>query len=144
MSRDKFDEFVEKLQEEIMRQEIEEFNEHIVKLYHDPINWGRMDGLEATVSASYKGPCGDTMEFYLKIKDDLIEKASFFTDGCGATVAAGSQTTQMITNKPVSYAKSLTPKDIDEALNGLPDNHKHCAVLAINTLKKALEKYKKE
>ncbi|MHA1297612.1 MAG: iron-sulfur cluster assembly scaffold protein [Promethearchaeota archaeon] len=33
---------------------------------------------------------------------------------------------------------------MDEALKGLPDNHKHCAVLAINTLKKALEKYKKE
>ena len=36
-----FDKFVEKLQEEIIDKEIHDFNEHIVKLFHNPKNWGK-------------------------------------------------------------------------------------------------------
>jgi len=38
--------------------------------------------------AGVTGPCGDTMEIWLKVKDDTIVKATFMTDGCGTTIAA--------------------------------------------------------
>jgi len=82
------------------------------------------------------------MQFFLKIKEDIIEKANFITDGCGATVAAGSQITMMVEGKPLEYAEKLKPIDIDNALRGLPDDHKHCAELAVTTIKRAIEKYK--
>jgi len=142
MPKDKFDEYVENLQKIIFEEEIKEFNERIVKLYHDPKNWGKPLDDEITVSKTYEGPCGDTMSFFLKIKNNVIEKANFLTDGCGESVATGCQTTLLIENKSVDDAEKLKPEDIDAALNGLPENHKHCTELAIRTLKRAIDDYK--
>ncbi len=140
----KFDEFVENLQKEIINKELEDFNEYIVKLFHDPKNWGKLNEEETTVQEAYRGPCGDQMTFYLNIKNDIIQKAQFITDGCGASVATGSQTMMMIEGKGVEEAEKLTPEDIDAALQGLPEDHKHCAELAIRTLRRAIEKYNKK
>ncbi|MFX1401482.1 MAG: iron-sulfur cluster assembly scaffold protein [Promethearchaeota archaeon] len=142
MPKDDFDKFVENLQEEIIENELEDYNEYIVELFHNPKNWGKPPDEEITVSQTYEGPCGDTMHFFLKIKDNIIEKASFITDGCGASVAAGSQTMLLVEGKTLDYAEDLKPEDIDEALKGLPEDHKHCAELAVRTLKNAIGKYK--
>ena len=142
MSEEDFEEFVKKLQKEINDKELEDYNEYVVNLFHNPKNWGKPPEEEISVWHAYEGPCGDTMQFFLKIKDNVIEKANFITDGCGATVAAGSQTTLMIEGKPLNFAESLVPEDIDKALKGLPEDHKHCAELAIRTLKHSVEKYK--
>ena len=135
-----FDKFVEKLQKEIIDNEIHDFNEHIVNLYHNPKNWGKPANF--TLSHSCKGEENDTMEFYLTIQDDIIKSANFFTDGCGATVATGSQTTILIEGKSLEYAESLKTEDINLALNGLPDDHKHSLELAVNTLRNLITKYK--
>ena len=137
---DNFDNFVEKLQQEIIDKEVRDFNDHIVNLFHSPKNWGKPSNF--TISHSYKGPRNDTMEFYLTIQDGIIKNANFFTDGCGATVATGSQTTILIEGKPLEYAESLKPEDIDLALKGLPEDHKHSLELAVNTLRNLIEKYK--
>lgn len=142
MSEENFDEFVKKLQQEIIDQELKYYNEYVVNLFHNPKNWGKPPEEEITVWHAYEGPCGDTMQFFLKIKDNIIEKANFITDGCGATVAAGSQTTQMIEGKTLDFAESLVPEDIDKALKGLPEDHKHCAELSVRTLHRSIEKYK--
>jgi len=139
-NRGNFDKFVDKLQEEIIDKEIRDFNEHIVKLFHNPKNWGKPANF--TISHSCKGEKKDTLEFYLTIQDDMIRSANFFTDGCGATVATGSQTTILIEGKSLEYAESLKNEDIDLALKGLPDDHKHSLELAVNTLRNLIEKYK--
>ena len=142
MAKDDFDKFVDDLQNKIMEKELKDYNERIVELFHNPRNWGKPAGDEITVSQSYKGPCGDTMQFFLKIKNNKIEKANFITDGCGATVACGSQTTMLIEGRSLDFAENLNEKDIDMALNGLPEDHKHCAELVIKTLRRLIEKYK--
>ena len=141
MPKDKFDVYVENLQKIIYEEEIKAYNERIVSLYHEPKNWGKPSDDEITISKTYEGPCGDTMSFYLKIEDNIIKKANFLTDGCGASVASGSQTTLLIENKSVDDAEKLEADDIDNALNGLPEDHKHCAELAIRTLKGAIDDY---
>jgi nitrogen fixation NifU-like protein len=142
MPSDNFDDFVENLQKEIIEKEKEEFNEYIVELFHNPKNWGKPLENEISVSQTYTGSCGDTMNYFLKIEGDIITKANFITDGCGASVATASQTTIMIEGKTLEYVENLSAEDIDHALNGLPDNHKHCADLSIRTLRKAIQKYK--
>jgi nitrogen fixation NifU-like protein len=143
MSKDDFDKFVDQLQKELMQKELMDYNKTIVNLFHDPKNWGKLPESETSVSQSYKGPCGDTMEYYLNIDENIIKKATFITDGCGASVATASQTTILITGKTLEYAETLTPKDLDESLDGLPEDHKHCAELSIRTLKRTIAKYKK-
>ena len=107
-NEDDFDKFVEELQQEIIDNEINDFNKRIVNLSHKPINWGKPSNF--TISHSYKGPHKDTMEFYLTVENDIIKKANFFTDGCGATVATGSQTTILIEGKSIEFAEKLKPE----------------------------------
>ena len=142
MPSNKFDDFVESLQKEIIEKEKQEFNEYIVELFHDPKNWGKPPENDISVSQTYTGPCGDTMHYFLKIENDIITNANFITDGCGASVATACQTTMLIEGKTLKYAENLSPEDIDRALKGLPDDHKHCAELSIRTLRKAVQKYK--
>ena len=143
LAKDSFDDFVEDLQQEIINNELNDYNEHIVELFHNPKNWGKPSDEEITVSQTYLGPCGDTMNFFLKINDKIIENAHFVTDGCGASVATASQTTLLIEGKTIEFAKKLKPEDIDKALNGLPEDHKHCAELAVRTLRRAINQYEK-
>lgn len=144
MSKEKSDIFVDKLQEEVLEKEIEDYNKYIVQLIHDPKNRGKPPDEEISVSQSYTGPCGDTMWFFLKIKDGIIEKANFITDGCGASVATASQTILLIEGKSLEFAEKLLPKDIDDALKGLPEDHKHCTELAVRTIRRAIRKYKEK
>ena len=144
MSPNNFDDFVQNLQQEIMDKEKEEFNEYIVELFHNPKNWGKPLEKDISVSQTYTGPCGDTMHYYLKIEDDIITKANFVTDGCGASVATACQTTMLIEGKSLKDVEKLTAEEIDKALKGLPDDHKHCAELSVRTLRRAVSKYKDE
>lgn len=142
MPLEDLDKFVKKLQKDIIAEEIEQYNEYVVSLFHNPKNWGKLPEEELSIWHAYEGPCGDTMQFFLKIKDGIIEKVNFITDGCGATVAAGSQTTILIEGKPLEFAENLKPDNIEDALGGLPDDHKHCAELASRTLRRAVEKFR--
>ena len=78
---------------------------------------------------------------FLKIEKNIIKKVNFLTDGCGASVAAGCQATLLIENQSVDEAEKLEAEDIDNALNGLPEDHKHCAELAATTLRRAIDDY---
>jgi len=144
MSKEKYDNAIAKHKKDINEEEIKEYNKYIIDLIHSPKNWGIPKEDEITISHSYKGPCGDTMKFFLKINNNLIEKANFITDGCGASIATASQTTILIEGKPLNYVENLKSEDIDKALKGLPENHKHCTELALRTLNQLIQKYKQE
>jgi len=104
-----------------------------------PMNFGPLKG--ANANARITGPCGDTMEFWLKIENDNILTSSYTTDGCENSIICGSTTGYMVQNKSVDDAYTLTYKDVLIDIGYLPNDFKHCALLAINTVKKAIEKY---
>jgi len=138
-----FNEFVEKLQNEIINREIKDYNEKIVTLCYNPQNWGKL--LEDDITffeESRGGPKNYFLSFYLNVENNIIRKISFLTDGCGVMIATGSQTTILLEGKTLEFAQNLKAEDIDKALMGLPENEKHCLDLAIKTLKSAIEKYK--
>ncbi len=104
-----------------------------------PRNLGALEKYDG--HARITGPCGDTMEFWVAIKKDKVEKISFITDGCGPSLACGSMATCLARGKRVEDASALQQKDILEAMHGFPKEHEHCALLAANTLKAACEDY---
>ena len=104
-----------------------------------PRNLGAMP--EADGFGSVLGPCGDTMEIWLKVNNDVIASATFMTDGCGTSIASGSMVTEMAKGKSIKEARRITQRDVLEALGGLPDESKHCALLAADTLKAAIRDY---
>jgi nitrogen fixation NifU-like protein len=90
------------------------------------------------------GPCGDSMEMFLRVRDSRIKVAAFMTNGCGPTVACGSMLTQMAQGKSLDAAASIEAADVIIALDGLPPEHVHCATLAVHTLQEAIADHQQE
>ena len=142
---EKFEKFIEKLQKKIIKKEVQDHNERIVDLCYNPQNWGKPLKEEITVYEELRGePKNYFLGLYLKIKNGIIIKANFVTDGCGVMIATGSQTTILIEGQSIEFAKKLTAIDIDKALMRLPKGEYHCLDLAIKTLKSTIEKYKQD
>jgi Mrp family chromosome partitioning ATPase len=90
------------------------------------------------------GSCGDTMEFWLLVRDDKVERASFTTTGCGTSHACGSMATCLAQGLSVEQAALISKSDIMKSLDGLPAEAEHCALLAAETLFAACDNYLKE
>ncbi|MEW6074837.1 MAG: Fe-S cluster assembly scaffold protein NifU [Candidatus Omnitrophota bacterium] len=86
--------------------------------------------------------CGDIMELYIKVEDNIITDAKFKTLGCGAAIATSSIVTEMVKGKTLDEALKVSNKAVVEALGGLPQHKLHCSVLAEQALKAAIEDYK--
>jgi Mrp family chromosome partitioning ATPase len=102
-----------------------------------PRNHGRLAAF--TGHARITGPCGDTMEFWVRTRRGVVEQTSFITDGCAPSLASGSMATCLAQGKPVEEAAAVGQREILDALGGLPAEVEHCALLAANTLKAACE-----
>ena len=141
MTDDDFVKLLEELQRKIEYDEEETYSKVVIREYRNPSNFGVLDNPD--VRGEIKGPCGDTMKITLEIKNNIILKASFWTDGCGATIACGSILTKIIKGKTLQEANDISNLQLLEALAGLPIEHHHCTILAINTLQKAIKNYNK-
>ena len=134
-----FERWVAALQQALLERERELFSETVLQEARQPQNMGVM--LDADGHALLLGPCGDTMEMFVRLQDSRIEIASFMTDGCGPTVACGSMLTRMAQGKTLQDAVVIEAADLILALDGLPPEHIHCATLAVHTLREAMEDY---
>ena len=126
--------------QELVKEEMNKlYSQTVIDHAMNPRNVGNMEAADGY--ASITGPCGDTMDIWLKVKNDLIVKATFTTDGCGTTVAAGSMVTELAKGKGISQALRISQEDVLAALDGLPEESKHCALLAANTMKTVVKDY---
>lgn len=105
-----------------------------------PFNFGPLRG--ANANARIKGPCGDTMEFWLKVDNGKILIAKFTTDGCENSIYCGATVANIVTNMSSDDAYELTQDDVLVKIGHVPDEFKHCALLALNTVKKAIDEYR--
>ena len=116
------------------------YNEKVMDVFRNPKNVGEIenpDGVGRVGNAS----CGDIMEIYLKIENDIIVDAKFKTFGCAAAIATSSTATEMVKGMTVKEALEVTNKKVVETLGGLPAQKLHCSVLAEEAIKKAIEDY---
>ena len=84
------------------------------------------------------GDCGDTVEFFLTCKDNIIESASFHVQGCMNTTACCNTVAKFIEKKTIKAAWDISPEKINKFLETLPEDHFHCAELAVGALYLAL------
>jgi nitrogen fixation NifU-like protein len=88
--------------------------------------------------------CGDIMNIYLKIENNVITDAKFKTFGCGAAIASSSMATELVKGKTLEEAWEISNKAVAEALEGLPPIKMHCSVLAEEGIHKAINDYRKK
>jgi nitrogen fixation NifU-like protein len=130
-----WDKIVDALQKELWAGYPEIVMDHAM----NPRNLGRIERSDGFGRVT--GPCGDTMEVWLKMKGDVIHAASFWTDGCGATIAAGSMVTELAKGKTIREVMAISERNVLDALGGLPQESRHCALLAADTLREAVKNY---
>lgn len=132
---DEYDE----LQEMVLENARKIYSETVIDHFMHPRNLGEI--ADADGIAKLTGPCGDTMEIWLKVDRGIISRAYFLTDGCGTSIASGSMMTVLATGKTLTEAARISQQSVLDALNGLPQESRHCALLASNTLKAAIQDY---
>jgi len=139
---DDFEKMVTELQRKIECEEELTYSKTVIAEYRNPNNFRKMKNHDAL--GKIKGSCGDTMEITLSIENEIIKDVCFWTDGCGASIACGNMLTNMIKGKTMEEASAITSTKLLENLGGLPKEHKHCATLAVSTLREAIEDYHKD
>lgn len=142
MKEEEFDCIVDGIQSQIDAEEEKVFPAKVLKEFRDPKNLGRIEDPDR--SGMIRGPCGDTMEFSINIREGRVRKILFVTDGCGPSIACGSMTTKMAKGKTVEEALKIKGRDILNALDGLPEENRHCAKLAVDALHETLGKFPEE
>ena len=88
--------------------------------------------------------CGDLMEMYIKVKDDVITDIKFKTFGCGSAIATSSMATELARGMHLDEAMKLTRNDVATELDGLPPVKMHCSNLAADALHAAIKDYKEK
>jgi len=63
---------------------------------HGPVPDSMRRAQDAELRGVIHGECGDTMEIYLRLSDDLIHEATFMTDGGDSIIACGVALTEMV------------------------------------------------
>ncbi|HOX16051.1 MAG TPA: iron-sulfur cluster assembly scaffold protein [Smithellaceae bacterium] len=114
-------------------------SEKVVDYGTHPRNYGSLERPDGY--AKIAGPCGDTMEMFLKVRNDKIDDIAYTTDGCMTSHAAGSAVTVMAKGNPIRECIKINQSTILEHLGGMPEDSEHCALLAATTFHKALRDY---
>jgi len=104
------------------------------------VNVGEIEKPDACVA--YTGPCGDTMQIYLKIDSDRITEAKFQAIGCAGSYASGSALMEMIKGGTLEQAEKISVDEILNHLGTMPPPKVHCACLAKRTLEQTINQYK--
>lgn len=119
------------------------YSEKVLDHFHNPRNVGQIENPDG-VGHVGNPICGDIMELYIKVENDVIVDAKFKTFGCGAAIATSSMVTELVKGRSIKEALKISNKAVAEALGGLPSIKMHCSMLAEEALKSAIEDYLKK
>ena len=117
------------------------YSDKVMDHFRNPRNVGDMENPDG-IGHVGNPVCGDIMELYIRVKDNVITEAKFKTFGCGAAIATSSMVTEMVRGKTIAEALEISNKAVAEALDGLPPVKMHCSVLAEEALRAAIDDYK--
>jgi nitrogen fixation NifU-like protein len=136
---DEFDDFARALQDQIYEETREAYGQVAFERWLKPLYVGVLPNPEG--HGRVKGTCGDTMEIFLRFENDKVKEAAFQTDGCGSSTVCGSFAAELAHGRSPDEVAEITGEMILDVLGGLPEEDRHCAFLAAETLQEALDDY---
>ena len=117
------------------------YSQALIERFRNPKNVGEIadaNGIGRVGNAS----CGDIMEIYLKIENNIVVGAKFKTFGCASAIASSDVACDLIRGRTVEDALKLTNDEIVKELDGLPAQKIHCSILASEAIALAVEYYR--
>lgn len=119
------------------------YSNKVMEHFASPHNVGEIENADG-VGKVGNPVCGDIMNMYIKVENNVIVDVKFKTFGCGAAIATSSMATDLIKGKTLEEALKLTNAAVAEALGGLPKVKMHCSVLAEQAVRSAIDDYMKK
>lgn len=123
------------------------YSKKVIEHFLHPKNMGKIkdaDGIGDTENLR----CGDIMRIYIKVEKkegkEVIKEAKFETMGCAAAISTSDMICDLVIGKTLEEALRIGYKDIADELGSLPPIKIHCAYLAQEGLKMAIEGYQKK
>jgi nitrogen fixation NifU-like protein len=86
--------------------------------------------------------CGDILKLSVEVVEGRVVKAGFQAKGCAASIAAGAAVAEWAEGRGVAELGALTVGMVEELLEGLPNESKHAAVLAVDAARGVAAKEK--
>ncbi|MCX5852025.1 MAG: Fe-S cluster assembly scaffold protein NifU [Deltaproteobacteria bacterium] len=117
-----------------------QYSEKVMEHFSNPRNVGEIENADG-IGKVGNPVCGDIMNLYIKVENNVITDAKFKTFGCGAAIATSSMVTELVKGKTIEDALAISNSAVAEALGGLPPIKMHCSVLAEEALRSAIEDY---
>jgi nitrogen fixation NifU-like protein len=108
----------------------------LIEHFLNPRNAGLMRGPDGVGVEEYAG-CGDLARFFLRVREGRVSEVRFQTYGCGPTIAAASAASERVIGWAVEELVNLKPQEVEEAVDGLPDDRKHAADVVAGALRAA-------
>lgn len=139
MNDQEFDALLNKIQDQVFDEAKEALGEKGFDRWRNPRYCGVMENAHS--SAQLTGDCGDTMQMFMLVEGDRVEKISYFTDGCSSSSVAGSFAAELGMGKTFEEVLDLTGADVLQIIGVFPKDEEHCAHLAIRTLQEAVNNY---
>jgi NifU-like protein involved in Fe-S cluster formation len=78
------------------------------------------------------------MEFYLVVEDHVVRDVKYYTEGCDYTRRCGQAVARRANGKNIYDALAIHPREIIDSEESLPEDGRHCAILAVSTLYRAI------
>jgi Fe-S cluster assembly scaffold IscU len=127
------------------------YSDKVIEHYQNPRNVGSFGTSKEVQTRTDVGvgivgapECGDVMQLQIKVSPQgVIEDAKFKCFGCGSAIASSSLATEWIKGKTVDEALTIRNTQIVEELS-LPPVKIHCSVLAEDSIRTAIEDWKKK
>src|ERR1700721_2742109 len=82
-------------------------NEKILEHFRNPHNAGNLTDPSSVVEVT-NPVCGDTMRLAIRVQDGRVAEARFKTQGCVASIAAGSVLTDLLADRTLSEVREIT------------------------------------
>ncbi|MBN2380792.1 iron-sulfur cluster assembly scaffold protein [candidate division WOR-3 bacterium] len=119
------------------------YSKKVIEHFKHPRNVGEITDADATALEGSPA-CGDMLKLTIKVDEEthVITDIKFESFGCASNIATGSILTEMVKGRTIEEAEKVTWKQAADELDGLPPVKMHCAVLAIDALKSAIEQWK--
>ena len=92
-------------------------------------------------SSTGVGSCGDRVTIRITVDRESIQAICQHPVGCLYTTACASAVSVLAQSRTLEQALEIQPEDVETELGGLPEDHRHCARLAVDTLGEAIADY---
>jgi len=108
----------------------------LIEHFLNPRNMGLMRDPDGTGEDEFEG-CGDLARMFLRLRDGRAAEVRFQSYGCGPTIAAASAASELIAGRAVEELVNLKAREVEDALDGLPDDRKHAAEVVAGAVRAA-------